>query len=89
MVEVIINNVCQAREEESMANPTHDSQPRPKNRGGWRRSVRRAAVVLMVLCLIGVTAFVILAKDHIRSLWSFRRVPDTNMYVMDYYGTYI
>jgi hypothetical protein len=42
----------------------------------------------MVLCLIGVTAFVILAKDHIRSLWSFRRVPNTNMYVMDYYGTY-
>jgi hypothetical protein len=28
------------------------------------------------------------AKDHVRTLWSLRRVPGTNAYVMDYYADY-
>ena len=68
---------------------THDSKPRPKNRKRWRRWLGRTAVLLVILLAVSVGVFGILAQDHIRSLWSFRRVPNTNMYVMDYYGSYI
>jgi len=75
-----------------MDSTQHSAEPPttapPKRRRRWLRLLRRAAISLVVLCLIGAIVFGIVAKDHIRSLWSLRRVPNTNMYVMDYYGSY-
>jgi hypothetical protein len=54
----------------------------------WRVVAKRVALVLAAAFLIAATVAGFVVKDYVRSLWSLRRVPDTNMYVMDYYGTY-
>jgi hypothetical protein len=52
--------------------------------GRWRRRLLWAlAGFLLVLALIGYAI-----KDDLRSLASVRRVANTNLYVMDYYGDY-
>jgi hypothetical protein len=63
-----------------------DGQPTepPPKRARWKRWLMWAIVLLVVA--IGCAALVV--KDHVRTLWSLRRVPNTNLYVMDYYGSY-
>ena len=56
-----------------------DSKQRP-----WRRRFRRAAIATLILFI--VAAYFV--KDPIRTLYSLRRVPGTNAFVMDYYGDY-
>ena len=53
-------------------------------RGRWRRWLRPTAVAALVLLL--AAAFVV--KDYVRTLYSLRRVPGTNAFVMDYYVDY-
>lgn len=53
-----------------------------------RKLLKRGAIFLLVVLLIGTSVCLFAVKDHIRSLYSFRRVPNTKMYVMDYYGDY-
>lgn len=67
---------------------TIDPQPRRKLQKSWKRRLKRSAILLLGLLFVGAGVFVVVAQDQIRSLWSFRRVPNTNMYVMDYYGNY-
>jgi hypothetical protein len=55
------------------------SKPRP-----GRRWLRPAAVAALVVFL--AVAFVV--KDYVRTLYSLRRVPGTNAFVMDYYADY-
>ncbi len=65
---------------------TTDAQstpPTPK-RARWKRWLKWATVLLVVV--IGCLA--LLVKDHVRTLASLRHVPNTNLYVMDYYGRY-
>jgi predicted choloylglycine hydrolase len=69
-------------------NTNDDSQPRPQRRKSCKRLLKRSAILLIGAFVLGVAVFLVVARNHIRSLWSFRRVPNTNMYVMDYYGKY-
>ena len=62
-----------------------DAEPTPPpKRARWRRWLKWTVVVLVVV----VGCLVLLVKDHVRSLSSLRHVPNTNLYVMDYYGRY-
>jgi hypothetical protein len=63
--------------------PDASEAPPPATRR-WRRYARWSAVVLLAAALCGAY----LVKDHVRTLWSLRRVPGTNAYVMDYYVNY-
>jgi hypothetical protein len=53
-----------------------------------RARLRRVLVVGLALVSISAAAFLCVARNHIRSLWSLRQVPGTRMYVMDYYCGY-
>src|SRR5262245_16041372 len=53
-----------------------------------RLRLRRALMVCAAFVSIGAAAFLCVARNHIRSLWSLQQVPGTNMYVMDYYCGY-
>jgi hypothetical protein len=70
--------------------PTHppanepEPSPPPGRRRRWIVYARWAAVSLAIIAA-GVTYLV---GDHVRTLWSLRRVPGTNAYVMDYYVDY-
>ena len=55
-----------------------------KRRRGWVRFVKWFSLILLLSCA-GVGYFL---KDHVRTLYSLRRVPNTNLYVMDYYADY-
>ncbi|MBN2474032.1 MAG: linear amide C-N hydrolase [Pirellulales bacterium] len=62
-------------------------------KGGKKRSrawriLKRVALALCVALLLVTLVVGIAVKDHVRTLWSLRRIPNTNMYCMDYYGTY-
>ncbi|MGO9108781.1 MAG: carcinine hydrolase/isopenicillin-N N-acyltransferase family protein [Thermoguttaceae bacterium] len=57
--------------------------PTDSTRGRWRR-LKWAAIATLVLLVIA--AF--LVKDYVRTLYSLRRVPGTNAFVMDYYVDY-
>jgi hypothetical protein len=61
---------------------TAAANPRKPRR--WKRFARGAAVAVLIVA--AVAAF--LLRDHIRTLRSFRHVPGTNAYVMDYYVDY-
>src|SRR5687768_9469135 len=54
----------------------------------WRKALKRFVLGALVLVILGVVVFGVVVKDYIRGLWSLKRVPETRMYVMDYYGTY-
>ena len=43
---------------------------------------------MAVAVLAGAVCITYLVKDHVRTLWSLRRVPGTNAYVIDYYADY-
>jgi hypothetical protein len=58
--------------------------PADSKRGGWKRRLKWAAIATLVLCI--VAGF--LVKDYVRTLYSLRRVPGTNAFVMDYYVDY-
>ncbi len=49
---------------------------------------RTAAPAAAAAFLVGAVIVGVAVKDHVRSLWSLRRVPNTDLYVMDYYGAY-
>lgn len=55
-----------------------------------RRSGASETIVLLMLAASfpNVLASGVLVKDHVRTLWSLERVPETQMYVMDYYCDY-
>lgn len=55
-----------------------------RKRKRWRRRLKWAAILMVV----SFTIFLILIRNHIRTLNSLRRVPNTNVYVMDYYCDY-
>ncbi|MBN2153140.1 MAG: linear amide C-N hydrolase, partial [Candidatus Lokiarchaeota archaeon] len=61
--------------------------PPPRRRRFWR-IVRRTLLTLAVVLLVGTIVLAIAVKDHVRTMWSLQRVPDTNMFVLDYYGDY-
>ena len=50
----------------------------------WKRYVKWAAFTALVVFL----AAAFLVRDYVRTLYSLRRVPGTNAYVMDYYCDY-
>jgi len=50
----------------------------------WKRRLKRFALFIVVCILFGV----FLIRNHVRTLASLRRVPDTNAFVMDYYVDY-
>lgn len=56
----------------------------PPKRTRWRRWLKWTLVLIVVV--IGCVALAV--KDHVRTLASLRHVPNTNLYVMDYYGRY-
>ena len=58
--------------------------PADSKRGRWRRRLRWAAIATLVIFM--VAAFFV--KDYVRTLYSVRRVPGTNAFVMDYYVDY-
>jgi hypothetical protein len=70
-------------ETSSQAPEAPDSPPtiRPRR---WKRYARWTVIIFIVGVLLGGY----LVKDHVRTLWSLRRVPGTNAYVMDYYVDY-
>src|SRR5262245_20465554 len=71
--------------------PMQHTQPPPpssKKPHKWWRVLRRIALGAFALFLVGGGGAGLVVKDHVRSLWSLRRIPNTNLYVMDYYGTY-
>ena len=53
-------------------------------RGRWKRRLKWAGIAALVL--FAAAAF--LVKDYVRTLYSLRRVPGTNAFVMDYYADY-
>jgi hypothetical protein len=60
----------------------------PRRRSLWWSAAKRAAPAVAAAFLVGAVVVGVAVKDHVRSLWSLRRVPNTNLYVMDYYGAY-
>lgn len=54
------------------------------SKGRWKRRLRNFTLVLALLLVVGGW----LISDHVRTLWSLRRVDGTNVYVMDYYADY-
>lgn len=62
---------------------SNKSSVTPRNRR-WRRRLKWAAVAALFALVIAAY----LGRDHIRTLQSLRRVPGTNVYVMDYYCDY-
>jgi hypothetical protein len=64
--------------------PVETTVPAKPRQGRWKRRLRRAAIAALVLLI--VVGF--LVKDHVRTLYSLRRVPGTNAFVMDYYVDY-
>jgi hypothetical protein len=68
--------------------PTQQQTAGPSKSRWWWRAVRRAAPAVAAAFLVGAVIVGVAVKDHVRSLWSLRRVPNTNLYVMDYYGAY-
>ncbi|MCX7426587.1 MAG: carcinine hydrolase/isopenicillin-N N-acyltransferase family protein [Planctomycetia bacterium] len=66
--------------------PQSETSP-PRPRRFWR-IVRRTALALAVVLVVGVIVLGIAVKDHVRTMWSLQRVPNTKMYVLDYYGDY-
>lgn len=59
--------------------------PVGSKRAPWgRRFIKWAAIAVLVFLV--VAAFVV--KDYVRTLYSLRRVPGTNAFVMDYYVDY-
>lgn len=71
-----------------MNTPADKATPASQPPRKWRRRFKRAVLAIVACLIVGGSAFLIAARDHIRSLWSLRRIPDTKMYVMDYYGDY-
>ena len=59
-----------------------------KKRGRAFRILKRVALGLVIAFIAVATTLAIAVKDHVRSLWSFQRIPNTNMYCMDYYSSY-
>jgi hypothetical protein len=68
--------------------PTQQATSAPTGPRKWRRAARRVAPFTAAVFLVGAAVVTVAVKDHVRSLWSLRRVPNTNLYVMDYYGRY-
>jgi hypothetical protein len=60
---------------------TPPAAPKPRR---WKRRLAYAAIAALALFL----AAALVVKDHVRTLCSLRRVPDTNAFVMDYYLDY-
>lgn len=52
------------------------------------RRLKRGLLIAVSMLAIGAAAFGVVARNHIRSIWSIRRIPNTKMYVMDYYAAY-
>jgi hypothetical protein len=68
-----------------MENPSEKKiSPTTKTPQCWRRWLKRAGIA--ALLLFATIGFLI--KDHVRTLYSLRRVPGTDMFVMDYYVDY-
>lgn len=57
------------------------------SRSAWRK-LKRCILLAATVLAVGVSAFAFGVRDHIRSIWSIRRIPNTKMYVMDYYASY-
>ena len=65
--------------------PPETSPPRPRR---FWRIVRRTALALAVVLVVGTIVLAIAVKDYARTMWSLEHVPNTKMYVLDYYGDY-
>jgi hypothetical protein len=70
---------------EKTVEATVPAQPKPRR---WRRRLRRAAIAALVLFVVVASVAAYLVKDYVRTLQSLRRVPGTNVFVMDYYVDY-
>lgn len=60
----------------------------PKRSSKWRKRAKRCGLLALVVTLASVAVFAIYARHYVRSIYSIERIPNTNMYVMDYYGDY-
>ena len=67
----------------SKSDETQAKKPRRKP-GRWKRRLKWIALAMVVV--LALVAYAI--KNHVRTLWSLRRVAGTNCYVMDYYVDY-
>jgi hypothetical protein len=52
--------------------------------GRWKRFATWSAAFVLLLTIV----VAVVVKDEVRTLYSLRKVPGTNAYVMDYYGDY-
>jgi len=66
------------------ADPAPPNEPPARRPRRWLRRLQWTALVAGVL--FAVLAYSV--QDYVRSLNSLRRVPGTNVFVMDYYGDY-
>lgn len=67
---------------------TITSSTPPRRPSSLKRKLKRTALACVVLLAVGVSIFGVIARNYIRSIWSIRHIPNTKMYVMDYYASY-
>jgi hypothetical protein len=68
--------------------PQPQPQPDPPRRRRFWRIVKRTALGLAIVLVVGGIWLAIAVKDHVRTMWSLQHVPNTKMYVLDYYADY-
>lgn len=70
-----------------MSEPSASLTPKRRPRS-IKRKLKRITLIGVALLAVGAVVFGVIARNHIRSIWSIQRIPNTKMYVMDYYAPY-